>query len=108
MCQSTSIISNRGLWKRCSAKFVPSGTPRSSFCATVKSFKSDHAIAKRGIHLGLQRVREVLKYLEHPEKAYRRVIVAGTNGKGSVSHFLSLLNTACGVRNGLYTSPHLI
>ena len=47
--------------------------------------------------------------LRHPDgKAYfNSVIIAGTNGKGSVSHMLSSILQESGLKVGLYTSPHL-
>ncbi|MEA2239377.1 MAG: dihydrofolate synthase / folylpolyglutamate synthase [Thermoanaerobaculia bacterium] len=53
-------------------------------------------------------MRSLLRELGNPERAYRSIIVAGTNGKGSTSATLaSILNTS-GYRTGLYTSPHLV
>ncbi len=46
--------------------------------------------------------------LAHPERGFRAVHVAGTNGKGSSSHMLAAVCQAAGYRTGLYTSPHLI
>ncbi len=43
----------------------------------------------------------------HPHKKFRSVHVAGTNGKGSVSHMLASILTEAGFKTGLYTSPHL-
>src|SRR5438552_3169552 len=53
-------------------------------------------------------MRAVLRTLGHPQRGYRSVIVAGTNGKGSTSATLASILTASGYRNGLYTSPHLV
>ena len=36
------------------------------------------------------------------------MVIAGTNGKGSVAHFLHAITTECGIKTGLYTSPHLV
>ena len=44
----------------------------------------------------------------HPHTAFRSVHVAGTNGKGSVSHMLASVFQEAGYRTGLYTSPHLV
>jgi len=44
---------------------------------------------------------------EHPHRAYRNIHVAGTNGKGSVSHMLAAVLQSAGYKTGLYTSPHL-
>ena len=43
----------------------------------------------------------------HPERQFRSVHVAGTNGKGSSSHLLAAVLQAAGYKVGLYTSPHL-
>src|ERR1700684_1083024 len=58
--------------------------------------------------LGLERIRAVLAALGNPEKAYRIVHVAGTNGKGSTSAMSAAGLRAAGVRTGLFTSPHLV
>ena len=47
------------------------------------------------------------KYLNHPHTEYKTIHVAGTNGKGSVSHILSSVLQEAGYKVGLYTSPHL-
>lgn len=44
---------------------------------------------------------------DHPHRKYKTVHVAGTNGKGSVSHMLCSVLQAAGYKTGLYTSPHL-
>jgi dihydrofolate synthase/folylpolyglutamate synthase len=59
------------------------------------------------VKLGLSRVHEALALRGHPERAVKAVIVAGTNGKGSVSSMIASALTASGHRTGLYTSPHL-
>ncbi len=43
----------------------------------------------------------------HPHRQFRSVHVAGTNGKGSVSHMLASVFQEAGYKTGLYTSPHL-
>ncbi len=57
--------------------------------------------------LGLDRIHAVLAALDHPERAYRIVHVAGTNGKGSVCAMIDAGLRAAGVRTGMFTSPHL-
>ncbi len=61
-----------------------------------------------GIRPGLDRMRAVLRPLGRPERAYRSIIVAGTNGKGSTSATLASILTASRYKTGLYTSPHLV
>lgn len=47
-------------------------------------------------------------HLSNPHKAYQTIHVAGTNGKGSVSHLLAAILRQAGYKVGLYTSPHLL
>ena len=60
-----------------------------------------------GIRLGLEHLRELTTKLGSPELAVPSVIVAGTNGKGSVAALLASIAGAAGLHAGLYTSPHL-
>lgn len=63
---------------------------------------------KFGIHLGLERIQQLLDALGNPHQQIPVVHVAGTNGKGSVCAFLLSILQAAGYRVGRYTSPHLI
>jgi dihydrofolate synthase/folylpolyglutamate synthase len=47
------------------------------------------------------------KALDDPQKKFKSVHVAGTNGKGSTSHMLASILQEAGYKTGLYTSPHL-
>ena len=58
--------------------------------------------------LGLDNIRTLLAELGDPQTRYKKVQVAGTNGKGSVCAFLDSICSEAGIRAGLYTSPHLI
>jgi dihydrofolate synthase/folylpolyglutamate synthase len=58
--------------------------------------------------LGLDRIRTLLAALGDPQRAFRVVHVAGTNGKGSTCAMIEAGLRAAGVRTGLFTSPHLI
>ncbi|MGF1587384.1 MAG: bifunctional folylpolyglutamate synthase/dihydrofolate synthase [Bacteroidales bacterium] len=48
------------------------------------------------------------KYFGHPHARFKTIHVAGTNGKGSVSHMLAAVLQEAGFKTGLYTSPHLL
>ncbi len=61
-----------------------------------------------GMKPGLDTMRTMLAALARPERAYRSVLIAGTNGKGSTARVLANCLQAAGRRVGLYTSPHLI
>ena len=56
---------------------------------------------------GLDNIRMLLNRLGHPERAYRSLTVAGTNGKGSVAAMIDAIARTAGHRVGLFTSPHL-
>lgn len=57
---------------------------------------------------GLQTTEELDAAFGHPHRSFRCIHIAGTNGKGSVSHNLASVLMAQGYRTGLYTSPHLV
>src|SRR5216683_1628760 len=61
-----------------------------------------------GIKLGLDNINTLLDALGHPERAFRSVHVAGTNGKGSVTAMVDAALRAAGHRSARYTSPHLV
>lgn len=61
-----------------------------------------------GIKLGLEQIRALLRALDHPERAFPSIVVAGTNGKGSVTAMVERGLRAAGYRTGRYTSPHLV
>src|SRR5580693_9500228 len=58
--------------------------------------------------LGLDRIRAVLAALGDPQKSFRSIHVAGTNGKGSTCAMIDAGLRTAGIRTGLFTSPHLI
>src|SRR5665213_3050715 len=62
----------------------------------VKAYKSD-----------LTNILAISQLLQNPEKKFRSVHIAGTNGKGSTSHMLAAILQRAGYKTGLYTSPHL-
>jgi len=61
-----------------------------------------------GHKFGLDNIRLITDALERPQDAWPSVIVAGTNGKGSVCAMTAAALTAAGHRTGCYTSPHLV
>jgi dihydrofolate synthase/folylpolyglutamate synthase len=60
-----------------------------------------------GIKLGLETIETILSALGDPQRNYRAIHIAGTNGKGSVATMLSTILMAAGCCVGRYTSPHL-
>ena len=61
-----------------------------------------------GIHLGLSRTRALLAGLGNPERSFRGVLIAGTNGKGSVHALVASAIVAAGYRVGQTPKPHLV
>lgn len=55
----------------------------------------------------LSNTTKLLELLGEPQKSFPSVHIAGTNGKGSVSHMLASILQSAGYKTGLYTSPHL-
>jgi dihydrofolate synthase / folylpolyglutamate synthase len=66
----------------------------------------DHRIHS-GIKFGLETIGALLAQLDHPERAAPSLLVAGTNGKGSVVAYTDAILRASGYRTARYTSPHI-
>ena len=56
---------------------------------------------------GLGNIEELSELVDHPERSFKSLHIAGTNGKGSSSHFMASILQEHGYKVGLYTSPHL-
>ena len=61
-----------------------------------------------GIKFGLENMSAIVGALGHPERTFRAVHIAGTNGKGSVTAMVDAGLRAAGHRSARYTSPHLV
>ena len=66
------------------------------------------SIPKFAEKLGVDNLNRILDLMEHPERSYPVIHVAGTNGKGSVCSFLGSILDSSGKRVGIFTSPHLV
>ena len=66
------------------------------------------SLGRFGIKLGLERTEALLQALGDPQQLFQGVLVAGTNGKGSVCAMVSSVLQAAGYRVGLMPKPHLI
>ena len=67
-----------------------------------------HRIGAAAYKADIQPTIDMMATLGNPERKFRSIHVAGTNGKGSVSHFLASILQEAGYQVGLYTSPHLV
>ena len=66
-----------------------------------------HRIGAAAYKADLNNTIQLLQLLDNPQNNFKSVHVAGTNGKGSVSHMLASVFQEAGYKTGLYTSPHL-
>ncbi|PYT13265.1 MAG: bifunctional folylpolyglutamate synthase/dihydrofolate synthase [Acidobacteria bacterium] len=66
------------------------------------------SLEAHGIRPGLDRIDALLARLGSPQTAFPSVLIAGTNGKGSVAAFLGSILRQGGHAPGVYTSPHLV
>lgn len=67
-----------------------------------------HRIGAAAYKADMENTIALCNLLGNPQTTFRSIHVAGTNGKGSVSHMLASILQNCGVKTGLYTSPHLV
>jgi len=67
-----------------------------------------HHVGASAYKPGLDNTIRLMNALENPHHKYKTIHVAGTNGKGSVSHILAAIFQSAGYKTGLYTSPHLV
>jgi dihydrofolate synthase/folylpolyglutamate synthase len=66
-----------------------------------------HRIGAAAYKADLSNTIALCKILGNPEKEFKSIHIAGTNGKGSTSHFLASVMQESGYKTGLFTSPHL-
>src|SRR5689334_4131557 len=76
--------------------------------AVARMYALGHELAQTPSHkFDLEHMRVLLVALDHPERRFPGVLIAGTNGKGSTAATLASILQASGLRTALYTSPHL-
>ena len=66
-----------------------------------------HRIGKAAYRSDLKNIILLDNYFKNPHFKYPTIHVAGTNGKGSVTHMIASVLQEAGYKTGLYTSPHL-
>jgi dihydrofolate synthase/folylpolyglutamate synthase len=67
-----------------------------------------HKIGSAAYKEGLENIEALMEITGHPERKFKTVHIAGTNGKGSVAHLLASYFQERGCKTGLFTSPHLV
>jgi dihydrofolate synthase/folylpolyglutamate synthase len=77
--------------------------------ALARMYALGHELTQTPSHkFDLAHMRVLLEALNHPERTFPGILIAGTNGKGSTAATLASILRASGLRTGLYTSPHLV
>jgi dihydrofolate synthase/folylpolyglutamate synthase len=77
--------------------------------AVASMFALGHELAQTPSNkFDLAHMRVLLGAMDHPERKFPSVLIAGTNGKGSTAATLAAILRASGLKTALYTSPHLI
>ncbi|MGC1452002.1 MAG: folylpolyglutamate synthase/dihydrofolate synthase family protein [Candidatus Sulfotelmatobacter sp.] len=77
--------------------------------AVASMFALGHELAHTPSNkFDLAHMRLLLGAMNHPERTFPSVLIAGTNGKGSTAATLASILRASGLKTGLYTSPHLL
>lgn len=71
-------------------------------------FPSYQVVGNRAYKPGIETIKALDEALGRPHERFRKIHVAGTNGKGSVCHLLASALACSGLKVGLYSSPHLV
>ena len=66
-----------------------------------------HRIGAAALKPGLGNIIALCNSIDNPQNSFETIHIAGTNGKGSTSHYLAAILQAAGYKTGLYTSPHV-
>lgn len=73
----------------------------------VEAIEYIHGTLKFGSKLGLDSITKLMDFMGNPQKKLRFVHVAGTNGKGSTTAFISSILINSGYKTGIFTSPYI-
>lgn len=88
---------------------LPSNPDYKALIASLSvRFPSFGAVGSAAFKPGLERVEAICALLGNPQKRYRTIHVAGTNGKGSTANMTAASLASSGLAAGLYTSPHIL
>ena len=67
-----------------------------------------YGYSKFGIKLGLENMKKLMAELGNPQESYKKIHIAGTNGKGSTASMIENVLIEAGYNVGKYSSPHLV
>jgi dihydrofolate synthase / folylpolyglutamate synthase len=74
----------------------------------TRRLDSMYRFERSGMRPGLAGIERLLETAGRPDRAFKSILVAGTNGKGSTAAHLESILRSAGLKTGLYTSPHLL
>ncbi|RYU97223.1 bifunctional folylpolyglutamate synthase/dihydrofolate synthase [Emticicia agri] len=66
-----------------------------------------HKVGAKAYKPGFENILALCEHLGNPQNKFKSIHIAGTNGKGSTSHYMACILNCAGYKTGLYTSPHL-
>lgn len=87
------------------SRYFMNSLSNSSYDSCIKTLFS---LGRFGIKPGLDTIKHLAIKLGSPEKKFKSIHIAGTNGKGSTASSIASILSASGIKTGLFTSPHLI
>ncbi len=73
-----------------------------------ESLDKIYSLKQMGMKLGLENIKNFLEHIGNPQKKIKTIHIAGSNGKGSTSSFISSILMEAGYKVGLFTSPHFV
>lgn len=73
----------------------------------IEAIKYIEGVGKFGMNFGLNRIKRLCELLDNPQEKLKIIHVAGTNGKGSTTTFISNILISQGYKVGTYTSPYI-
>ena len=79
-----------------------------NFLNSLTNFERAVRVHYNETNFGLTRMKRILNALGNPQTSYKTVHIAGTKGKGSTATMLASMLQGCGLKTGLYTSPHIL
>lgn len=74
----------------------------------INSLNYINSLLKFGIKPGLGRIKKLLHLMGNPQNNLKFIHVAGTNGKGSICHYVASILKSAGYKTGLFTSPFVL
>lgn len=108
MSRATIDTPKRGRKTKSPPKQVRTFRSALNYLDSLTNFERESRTQYNSSNFGLTRTTRLLSALGNPHREFKTVHLAGTKGKGSTATMLASMLGACGIKTGLYTSPHLL